>query len=333
MLRMVHGTRDFFGEEAKKKRQLETTLANLFSEYGYEEIVTPMLEYVSTLTKGSHASEGKQLFTLFDEKNKNALDELSLRHEMTTPIARVVGVRHRLGEEFDCLKFFYISNVYRREQTQMGRQCEFYQAGVELIGGEEKKSDIEILSLALHCLQEVGLNDFRLCVGHVGFMQEILKTILPHDEAAQKNLKYFLEKHNLVSWRNYVEALQTISNEEKEILLELPMLNGSVEILDKAAELSARAKSDGANEAIQKLRDAVASLKPNDVKNFLGFDLGLVRDFDYYTGIVMEAYTPKLGYALLGGGRYDNLLAEFGVPKPAIGFALGIERLMLALEK
>ena len=143
VLKIPYGTRDFLPAEAAGKRVVETRLAELFAQWGYEEVVTPSIEYLDTLGLGSSQNIGDHLFKLFDKSNQT----LALRHEMTTPIARLVSTR--LQDSPLPLKLSYISSVFRYEQTQAGRQCEFYQAGVELMGPGSPATDAEVVALAV----------------------------------------------------------------------------------------------------------------------------------------------------------------------------------------
>ena len=169
LLEIPYGTRDFLPKDAKVKREIESKLAKNFSLWGYDEIVTPTIEYVDTLTINNRSGIETHLFKFFDKNNKT----VALRHEMTTPIARVAA--SRMSDDILPYKLSYISNVYRYEQTQEGRQCEFYQAGVELMGVAEALGDAEVIALAVDSLQKVGLKNFEVCIGQVDFINGIMQ--------------------------------------------------------------------------------------------------------------------------------------------------------------
>ena len=188
VLGIPYGTRDFLPTEAAGKRTIETKLAALFALWGYDEVVTPTIEYFDTLTMDSGRQLAPQLFKLFDKGGKT----LALRHEMTTPIARVVA--SRLKDAPLPLKLSYISSVFRSEQSQMGRQCEFYQAGVELIGSASATADAEVLALAIQSLLRAGLKDFSVCLGQVEFVTGIMQQYRL-DEQTQQTLKERSEEH------------------------------------------------------------------------------------------------------------------------------------------
>lgn len=322
VLGIPYGTRDFLPTEAAGKRAIETKLAALFALWGYDEVVTPTIEYFDTLTMDSGRQLAPQLFKLFDKGGKT----LALRHEMTTPIARVVA--SRLKDAPLPLKLSYISSVFRSEQSQMGRQCEFYQAGVELIGSASATADAEVLALAIQSLLRAGLKDFSVCLGQVEFVTGIMQQYRL-DEQTQQTLKEALEQHDLVAYDATVASLD-LAAAAKQNLRQLPVLSGGEETLQQAY---ASALGEQSRRALDNLSAIYHLLASYGLEKYVRFDLGLIRDFSYYTGMVFEVYTAGLGFPLAGGGRYDHMLSDFGCACPATGFALGIERVLLALER
>lgn len=322
VLKIPYGTRDFLPAEAAGKRVVETRLAELFAQWGYEEVVTPSIEYLDTLGLGSSQNIGDHLFKLFDKSNQT----LALRHEMTTPIARLVSTR--LQDSPLPLKLSYISSVFRYEQTQAGRQCEFYQAGVELMGPGSPATDAEVVALAVTGLLRSGLTEFTVCLGQVEFLNGILNQYRLSSQE-QEDLKAAMERRNLVELNQLVDELNLPEN-AKQVLKELPLLNGGEDLLKRAYDMALNEQS---RRALDNLAEIYRLLKAYKVEQYVRFDLGIIRDFSYYTGMVFEVYAPGLGYPLCGGGRYDHLLADFGTACPATGFALGIERILLAIER
>ena len=322
LLEIPYGTRDFLPTEATEKRIIETKLARLFAGWGYDEVVTPTIEYLETLDRGSSHNLEPHLYKLISKDNRM----MALRHEMTTPIARLMGSRLQ-GREMP-LRCSYISSVFRYEQSQTGRQCEFYQAGVEFMGSASAAADAEVIALAVRSVLAAGITDFKVCLGQVEFLSGVMEQYQLEEKDAEA-LKEAMEKHDLVLLEQLVEELN-LSESAKKALKSLPLLNGGPEMLEKAREIALNARS---RRALDNLTEIYHLLEAYQVAEFVQFDLGIIRDFSYYTGMVFEAYTPELGFPLCGGGRYDNLLADFGHPCPATGFALGIERVLLALER
>ncbi len=322
ILEIPYGTRDFLPPEAAEKRALETRLMELFRLWGYEEIATPVIEYLDTLTIGNGSQIESRMFKLFDRQNRT----LALRHEMTTPIARVVA--SRMKDAAYPLRLSYASSVYRYEQVQAGRQCEFHQAGVEFLGSDTAASDAEIIALAIDCLRGAGLRDFQICLGQVEFIHGLMEEYRL-SPAMQEKIKECLERHDLVGLRQTAEKAG-LSPDSQESLCRLPLLHGKREILEEASTLAANERS---RQALENLTTIYRLLEDYGVASYIRFDLGVIRDFSYYTGMVFEGYTPGLGFPLCGGGRYDRMLSDFGHDCPATGFGLGIERLMMALRQ
>ena len=306
LLETPYGTRDFLPKEAAEKRAVEGKIIELFTRFGYEQVVTPAMEYLQTLTTSGGRTIEPHLFKMFDRNNRT----LALRHEMTTPIARLASSRLK---DSPTLKLSYLTNVFRFRQNQTGRQCEFYQAGVELLGVSNAFADAEIVALAAQALNVAGLADFKISLGQAEFAAGLLENLSPEIQAQVKSA---IERHDIVALNNL--PIDTA-------LKKIPMLQGNREILSEAQSI---AQNERSRRAIDNLAEIYRLLENYGVAEKITFDLGLIRDFEYYTGMVFEAYAPGVGYSLAGGGRYDNMLADFGAPRPATGFALGIERIL-----
>ena len=313
LLETPYGTQDFLPVAAAAKRAIEQKIFRLFAGFGYEEVVTPTMEYLETLTTSSGRAIEPHLFKMFDRNNRT----LALRHEMTTPIARLAV--SRLKDSPMPLKLSYNSNIFRFRTNQTGRQCEFYQAGVELLGISNAFADAEIIALAAQALKVAGLDDFKICLGQVEFAGGLMEqNNLPPE--LQAEIKSAIERHDIV-------ALENLPVDDS--LKRIPKLQGGREILSAAQSI---AKNERSRRALDNLTEICRLLEIYGVADKITFDLGLIRDFEYYTGMVFEAYAPGVGYSLAGGGRYDNMLQDFGAACPATGFAVGIERILSARQ-
>ena len=320
ILETPYGTRDLLPEDAAEMRHMENNLSGLFRLWGYDEVVTPTIEHLETLAP--RISEKNSLFMLLGNQNK----PLALRNEMTTPIARLVS--SRLKDAPTPLKLSYLGNVFRVEQTQMGRQCEFHQAGVELMGSDTPASDAEIVALAIESVLTCGIKDFQIHMGQVDFLDGILAYYEIEDEQC-KEFKSAIERHDIVFMNQLIDALP-LSLEDRETLNTLPLLNGKDDLLKRLYDLPLNTQS---RSAVDNLAAIYALIQSYGYEDYVRFDLGTIRDFNYYTGMVFEGYSIGLGFPLCGGGRYDHLLTEYGHPMPATGFALGVERILLALSR
>ena len=191
VLKIPYGMRDFLPDEAKEKRLIENKIAELFSKWGYKEVVTPTMEYLDTLMFGANRADESRLIKFVAKDNRT----IALRHEMTTPIARLAAMRFK--DSPLPLKLSYISGVYRNAEIQKGRQCEFYQAGVELIGSQSAAADAEIIALAVYGILAAGIKNFKVSIGRVDFVKGIMEQYrIPSDVA--ENLQQVMERRNLV---------------------------------------------------------------------------------------------------------------------------------------
>jgi ATP phosphoribosyltransferase regulatory subunit len=264
----------------------------------------------------------QSLFKFIDKDNRIVV----LRPDMTTPIARVAATR--LKGEGATARLFYLTNVFRQEQAQAGRQCEFYQAGVELLGEAGPAADAEVIALAAEAMLEAGLDKFQISLGQVEFINGVMQEtgLAPRDR--QRVMQYMIRR-DLVGLEDILSQ-SGLSPAVQKLLRQIPVLHGREELLEKAYGL---VTNETSRRALDNLGDIYRLLKDYGLEKHINFDLGIMRDLDYYTGMVLEGYTPGLGFPLCGGGRYDNMLAAYGMDSPATGFALGIERMMLALER
>ncbi|MHB1419138.1 MAG: ATP phosphoribosyltransferase regulatory subunit [Bacillota bacterium] len=318
-LGLPQGVKDLLPADAKQKTMLVGRLSQAFERWGYDEVVTPSFEHYESLTAGG-VVEGEQLFKFIDRQGRI----LALRPDMTTPIARLVATR--LQHLALPLRLFYSANVFRYENPQTGRQREFHQAGVELIGAASPMADAEVIALAVESLRATGLQEFQVGIGQVEIVQGVLEHLsLPGEIAAE--VREALLRKDMVGVEGILEKHRVSSRESRQIS-RLFSLHGGREAIDSAENL---VTSPRARQALENLREVYHMLEAYQVADKVFIDLGIQRDFDYYTGIVFEGYALGIGFPVCGGGRYDKLLGSFGYPCPATGFAIGLERVLLAL--
>ena len=317
-----YGTKDILPTDAALKRTMENQLVRLFLAWGYKEVITPTFEYHETLKAGAPDTADDSSFRFFDRNGRM----LALRPDMTTPIARVAVMRMK---EYPLpLRLFYLANVFRQEETQAGRQCEFYQAGVELLGAGGVAADAEVVTLAVESLLAAGLTDFQVCLGQVDFISGIMSEA-GLDAPTGHKVKQALIERNMVGLAELLEECR-MEPGIRQLLQQLPMLHGKKEMLQ---EIQGQVKNKISQAALDNLAEIYDLLEHYGIDRYVMFDLGIIRDFDYYTGMVFETYTTGLGYPICGGGRYDRMAAAFGREQPATGFAMGIERVLMALER
>ncbi len=318
---MIHpipsGTRDVLPEETRELRAITDALRGAFEQGGYGEVYTPALEYESVLARAGQ--DGAQpAYRLFDESGAT----LVLRSDMTVPIARVAASRYAGSEP--PLRFCYLAHCHRQVRPQRGQPRELLQAGIELIGSPAPQGTAEALSVLCAALDAAGLEGYRIGLGDASLFGSLMAG-LDVPELARPALLRALANRDLVAFGQELAGLD-ISSDARQALLTVPQRRGGPEVLASPQGPIAEAVAD----AVAGMR-AVYELLSADVASRLIFDLGLVRSLGYYTGAVFEVYDPALGAPIGGGGRYDDLLGRFGRPLPAVGFALGVERLHIAL--
>lgn len=303
--------------DAANKKKTETILTGIFAAWGYTEITTPAVEDLEVLQPGLSGKLLEQSCKFLDARGRIKL----LRPDLTTPAAYLAATR--LSRQPRPLRLYYCDNVFRAEG-----QTEFRQAGVELLGAAGDPADTEVLALAADCLQQAGLPEFRVGIGHTGFVEGLLDEAAATEETKEK-IRQALNRRDFVGYREIVRAI-TVPPALKELLHGLPEWHGSADILARAAALTG---SPRVQDALRNLAGIYRGMVAGGWDENIYLDLGLVRDLDYYTGIIFEAYTFGLGSPVLGGGRYDNLPGKFGTAMPAVGFAIRVDRLQTALER
>jgi ATP phosphoribosyltransferase regulatory subunit len=307
------GTRDVLPDEMRELRAITAAIAERFDAAGYGEVATPALEYESTLARGDTRG-APPAYKLFDERGET----LVLRSDMTVPIARLVATRFADAE--GPLRLCYFAHAYRGVRPQRGQPREFLQAGIELIGAPAPDGTAEALGLLCDVLDGVGLRDYRIGLGDAGLYPGLLDGFGVVGEVRERIVHELVTK-DFVGLQREVSAL-ALEAQAAELLVRVPQLRGGAEVL---AALDGRAvdAADGLRRVIERL--------PGQVAERVILDLGLLGGLGYYTGAIFEVYDPALGVPIGRGGRYDDLLGRFGRPQAAVGWALTVERLHLAL--
>jgi ATP phosphoribosyltransferase regulatory subunit len=318
--RIPSGTRDVLPDEMRELRAMTDRIRGVFEGAGYGEIYTPALEYEGTFSRedrGSAQSSSwatRPAYRLFDEQG----NVLVLRPDTTIPIARLVATRYAHAEP--PFRFCYFAHAYRGVRPQRGQSRELLQAGVELIGSGAPEGTAEALNVLCAALDAAGLENYRVGLGDASLYPVLLEALGVEADARERILAALVDG-NFVGVERAVTELG-LAPADAELLLAVPRTRGGPEVL---ADLSGPLEN-----AAMGMRDVHALLSPQVAERVI-FDLGLVRSLGYYTGAVFQVYDPAYGVPIGSGGRYDELLAGFGRPLPAVGFALNVERLHIAL--
>ncbi len=320
-MNIPRGLNDLLPDEVLKRRFLENKISQIFRQWGYREIIIPTFEFYEMLAQGSGLIMKKEMIKFFDREGNIVV----LRPEMTTSIARLASTK--MKSEPKPLRLHYIGNVFRYD-NKVGNQKEFCQAGVELIGINNNKSDAEVIALAVECLKNSGLKNFFIDINHVNFFNGVMESIKVKEERKQEIKNTILNKDFVLLEK--ILSFEEIKDKEKEFILKIPTLRGGKEILIEAEKMVDNKLSLS---ALKEIEEVYNLLRDYGLEKYILIDLGIIRNYDYYTGIIFEGYTDYLGFPVCGGGRYDNLCSKFGENLPSTGFALGIERLATILEK
>lgn len=314
------GLRDILPEQVKVRREMEKKLSNLFLSYGFNEVITPTFEFLEVIETGA-GSLREELFLFMDREG----GILSLRPEVTVAIARLVA-SHYKNADFP-QRLFYLANVFRHVQPQRAQHREFWQMGIELIGASGVRADAEVITIAVEAMRAIGVPNFKISLNQIAIFNSLLEASgLGLDE--QERIRGLVENKDLVELHKFLASL-AIDDKLKETINKLPVLHGGLDLLEEIPYIES---NRGASLAVEELIKVYEALEASKVKDDVVLDMGVIRGLDYYTGIVFEGYAADLGYGLLGGGRYDNLIGQFGYNAPATGFAMGLDRLALVLD-
>lgn len=316
------GFRDVLPREAAERESIAQAVSGVMSAWSYGLVETPVAEEYATLEAGVGSSLEGTAFRLFDSDGQL----LALRPEMTVPIARLAATR--LAAQQGPYRLRYVSEVFREQASMRGQARQFTQVGLELIGASGPAADAEVIAVLVEALCAAGLNGFSVGVGTV----EVLRSIIDAagmDAAWARAVLAAAHERNLVA----IDALAQVSGvspEAARALRAVPRIRGTRAAID---ECRRAAQACGAERALDALDETWDLLEVLGVAEQTSIDFGIMRSFDYYTGIVLEVYAEGLGLPVGGGGRYDGVMAEFETPMPAAGFAVGIERLHIALSE
>jgi len=310
------GTQILIGGAARRRRALERVICSVFEGWSYEEIIPPIFDYYDVFIKGMGTGPEEQIYRFIDREG----NILALRPEFTSLVAKTVATR--LASAPRPIRLFYSGEVLRFEKPKGGRQREFAQIGIEHYGGVGKSSDLEVLLIAVEALQRLGIQAFQINLGSVDFFGGIVDRMeLPAAEIAE--LKDVLNVKDQPGLEALLDKLP-LADRRKKILRSIPHWTGGRSVIHEARQLVRNPRSV---EALDHLEHIYSVFERLDLAQHLTIDLGEIRGFDYYTGILFRAYVRNLGFEVAGGGRYDGLPSAFGEDLPAVGFSFSLDRL------
>ncbi len=312
------GTKDLLFEECITRRSVEQKLAQVFTAHSYHEVVTPGLEFFDVFHFDASEIGQELMYKMTDKRGRLVV----MRPDSTVPIARMTATR--LQNQPKPIRLYYTQQVYRNTPGLGGKSDEEMQSGIELIGAKGLRADLEVIVTAIEALSKC-VSDFRIELGHAGFFKAIAAQ-LPVEEDVIEDIRLSIEAKNYPLLDTILDKLEP--SKAVDAMRNLPRLFGGQEIFSEAEAYCMDEQSAATLSYLKALFDDLCELNLGDK---VMVDLGLVQRNDYYTDIVFSAYVEDCGDAVLSGGRYDNLLASFDAPMPAIGFAINVDALTQVL--
>lgn len=310
LINTPEGTRDRLFAECRDRRGVQAALTALFRRRGYAEVSTPEVEYYDLFLQSGNPMPQEAMLKLIDRSGRI----LVMRPDCTAPIARVAATKLKALPLPQ--RLYYDQTVFRSRPEHRGGSSEIAQCGVELLGAAGGKADLEMVALAVDALRACGVEQFHIELGHAGFFRSLAARMEMDGETVER-MRQLIEGKNFAALNDLLEPYR--GQPACAALRKLSRLFGGVEVLEEAEALA------GEDAALHYLRTLYQSLEAAGYGAFLRFDLGLVHQIDYYTGVVFRGYVEGAGDAVLSGGRYDGLVASFGRSAPATGFAIDVD--------
>lgn len=312
------GFRDILPAEAALREELANRCQTLFSARGYVPVETPTLELMDVMERGGRIPDSP--FRLFD----SAGSLLAMRPDVTLQVARMCATR--LADEPGPFRFRYQQRVFREAQPETSNR-EMTQVGVECIGDEGTAVDAEVVGLLVHALRTCGLEEFKVSLGTVAVLNDLLDGA-SDDGSWKREVRRAYHETNFVELNELTEPGHG-RPEYLEAIRRLPSLRGGREAI---AQVRALTEPLGCADGIDALAQTYEVLAQAGFADCILVDFSVISSFDYYTGIIFEVYSPRLGTPLGGGGRYDDVLSAYGKARPAAGFAFYLDLVMKAVD-
>ncbi len=307
------GTRDRLFAECAACRAVQRAATALFQRRGYSELTTPNVEYYDIIPAAGHPLSQESMMKCVERTGKL----LVMRPDNTVAIGRVAATK--LGGLPLPLRLYYNQTVFRSDDINTGARTEIDQCGIELIGAQGIRADLEILSMAIDALEACGVADYHIEIGHVGYFSALLEG-LGASEETRNALRQLVEKKDFVAYRAMLKPY--FRTEAGKALRNLPRMFGGPQVLEQAKKFSG---NEGAQNAISYLEEIYGVLSDAGLSDHVQFDLGLIQNMEYYTGMIFRGFVQGAGSNVISGGRYDRLIGQFGKEIPATGFGLDVD--------
>lgn len=323
LLHTPGGVRDIYGIECARKLAIEKEVHQVMKSYGFRDIETPTFEYFDIFSKERGTVQSKEMFKFFDRGNNT----LVLRPDVTPSIARCVAKYCR--EEDMQIRLCYTGKTFVNTSQYKGKLQEVTQVGAELYNDDTSDADAEMIAMMVECLLKSGLKEFQLEVGHADLFRGLVEEA-GFDQHDTEELRKLIVSKNFFGVEELLDHM-TVSASLKEIFIKLPELLG--DLPECIAYVKERTTNERVLNALERLQKVETILKMYGFSDYITVDFSMLSQYSYYTGVIFRAYTYGNGEALATGGRYDGLVKQFGKDATAIGLAIVIDQLMLALSR
>jgi ATP phosphoribosyltransferase regulatory subunit len=318
------GVQYFFDDEVKLRRYIERRAMDIFSAWSYDEIILPIFDYHDLFARGMGEEKAGRTYRFVDRDG--AL--LALRPELTSLVARTVATRFKNKRR--PLRICYSGEVFRYDEPAERSAREFHQLGIEHIGQGGIVADLEILLIAVEVLTDLGLGDFRIALSHVDFFNGVAEQ-LKLDVAGRVQLREMIDRRNSLALAGFLEQVAPqVDQLRREGFCRLTQIAGKDDAIATAREIIINGRSRAAIEQIAEIYSILTEL---GLKESFDIDLGEMGGLEYYTGLTFKVYVPEWGVEVGSGGRYDNLIGNFGDSEPAVGFSLALDGLAGAITR
>ncbi len=322
LLHTPEGVRDIYNSECERKMQLQRSLHKVIKSHGFNDIQTPTFEFEDIFSKERGSVSSRDMYKFVDREG----DTLVLRPDITPSIARCIAKYFK--DEKMPIRLCYLGSTFINSTSYQGKLKETTQIGAELINDGSIEGEGEILAITIEALLASGLKEFQVEIGHADFFKGLLEEAGFNDEE-ESELRDLIEEKNIFGVESLI-AKKDISTDLKEVFTNISELFGSLDVLTKAKGLT---NNESSLNAISHLEQLYEILKIYGLEKYITFDLGMLSKYNYYTGIIFKAYTYGTGDTIANGGRYDNLVGQFGKNAPAVGTAIMVDELILALSR
>ncbi|MBQ9927751.1 MAG: ATP phosphoribosyltransferase regulatory subunit [Lachnospiraceae bacterium] len=322
LLHTPEGVRDIYGREYAGKLQVQEKIHKQLNLYGYEDIQTPTFEFFDVFSKEIGTTPSRELYKFFDKEGNT----LVLRPDFTPSMARCAA---KYFMDMDVpIRFCYQGNTFTNTGNLQGKLKEVTQMGAELMGDGSIEADGEMIAMMIESLLAAGLCEFQVSIGEVEYFRGLCRQAGLTEET-EYELRDFISGKNIFGAQELLLE-KGIDQKTCDMFMQITECFGAMDALEKAESL---VNNDRSLQAVARLKKLYHVLCSYGVEKYVSFDLGMLSKYNYYTGVIFKVFTYGVGDAVAKGGRYDNLLGYFGKKAPAIGFAVVVDDLWLALSR